>query len=69
MKVLDVYYERDLDLISCYGKPIREMMDDFFSRFPAAYRENYDKNIETIQMYRVDEMPDVRDKCTILSRP
>ena len=33
MKVLDVYYEKDLDLISSQGKSIRDMMDIFFQNF------------------------------------
>lgn len=69
MKVLDVYYERDLDLISSYGKSIREMMDDFFLRFPKSYRENYDRNLDTLQMYRVDEMHDVKDSAQYYPSP
>lgn len=69
MKVLDVYYESDLDLISYQGKSIREMMDKFFLRFPESYRENYDRNMETLQMYRVDEMPDIQDSAQYFPSP
>lgn len=69
MKVLDVYYESDLDLISCYGMSIRDMMDNFFSKFPSSYRENYDKNIATIQMYLVDEMRNVNDSAQYYPGP
>ena len=69
MKVLDVYYEHDLDLISYKGKSIREMMDNFFLCFPNSYRNNYDRNIETLQMYRVDEMRDVKDSAQYYPGP
>ena len=69
MKVLDVYYEKDLDLISSYGKSINEMMDDFFAKFPASYRENYDRNLETLQMYWVDEMQDAKDSAQYYPGP
>lgn len=61
MKVLDVYSKEDLDLFTFGGRPIVELMDDFFLMFPKSYRENYDKNIETLEVYRVDEMYDPSD--------
>ena len=61
MKVLDVYSKVDLDLFTDKGQSIESMMDSFFSNFPSSYRENYDKNIETLEIYRVDEMIDPND--------
>lgn len=61
MKVLDVYNKEDLNLITYGGKDLSYLVDDFFSKFPESYRENYDKNIETLEIYRVDEMLDSND--------
>ena len=61
MKVLDVYSKEDLDLFTYNGQSVESMMNNFFSNFPSSYRENYDKNIETLDIYRVDEMIDPND--------
>ena len=61
MKVLDVYSKEDLDLFTDKGQSVDSMMDNFFLNFPSTYRENYDKNIETLEIYRVDEMIDPND--------
>lgn len=58
MKVLDVYSKEDLDLFTDKGQSVESMMNNFFLNFPSSYRENYDKNIETLEIYRVDEMID-----------
>lgn len=61
MKVLDIYNKDDLDLITYNGELICDLMDRFFSKYPIEYRKNYDTNIETLEMYRVDEMVDSFD--------
>jgi hypothetical protein len=66
MKVLDVYSKEDLDLITFDGQSVESMMNNFFSDFPSSYRENYDKNIETLEIYRVDEMIDPNDNAEYL---
>lgn len=55
MKVLEVYGKKDLDRITIKGKVVSKIMDDFFKRYPASYRENYDKNLENVEILRVDE--------------
>lgn len=62
MKVLDIYTKDNFNLITCGGIEICKMMDKFFLRFPASYRKNYDKNLETLEVQRVDEMPDKHDR-------
>ena len=61
MKVLDIYGKKDLDLITYNGKDIRKLMDEFFLKFPNEYRKNYDNNLDTLEVQRVDEMLDVND--------
>ena len=58
MKVLDVYEKKDLDLISFNGVEICKLVDEFFFRFPSLYRQNYDRNLESLEIHMVDEMPD-----------
>lgn len=58
MKVLDIYSKKDLDMLTCDGRLIREIMDSHFMKFPDSYRENYDKNISGLEIWRVDETPD-----------
>jgi len=58
MKVLDIYTRDEFNLITCGEIEICKMMDKFFLRFPSSYRENYDRNIETLEIQRVDEMCD-----------
>jgi len=55
MKVLNIYGKKDLDVLTCRGKIISRVMDDFFKQFPEAYRENYDKNLATLEIWKVDE--------------
>lgn len=64
MKVLDVYSKKDLDSITYKGNKISFIMDDFFKRFPLSYRENYDKNLETLEIQRVDSMVDDLDNAS-----
>lgn len=55
MRVLDVYSKEGLDKLILEGKSLREIMDNFFMKFPKSYRENYDRNIETLEIWRVDD--------------
>ena len=55
MKVLDIYSKKDLDRLTVKGKQVSKIMDDFFKQFPKSYRENYDKNLETLEIWKVDE--------------
>lgn len=61
MKVLDIYSKKDLELIKYNGESISEMMNNFFLNFPGSYRKLYDKNLENLVIYRVDEMIDIYD--------
>lgn len=55
MKVLNIYSKKDLDVLTYNGDAISKIMDDFFSKFPVSYRENYDKNLESLEIWKVDE--------------
>ena len=55
MKVLDVYSKKDLDRLTVKGKVVSKIMDDFFKNYPESYRENYDKNLNSVEIFRVDE--------------
>lgn len=55
MKVLDIYGKEDLEILTCNGVVINKIMDNFFKRFPSSYRENYDKNLEGIEIWKLDE--------------
>jgi len=56
MKVVEVYTKKDLDVLTCRGKVVSKIMDDFFSMFPREYRENYDKNLNKLEIWKMDEM-------------
>lgn len=55
MKVLGVYDKGELDRITYKGRTITEIMEDFWKLFPDSYRENYDKNIKTLELWKIDE--------------
>lgn len=55
MRVLDVYSKEGLDKLILDGKSLSEIMNNFFKKFPKSYRENYDRNIETLEIWRVDD--------------
>ena len=55
MKVLDVYSKKDLDILTCHGRKISEIMESFFSKFPKSYRVNYDRNLSNLMIWKVDE--------------
>lgn len=56
MKVVEVYTKKDLDMLTCRGKVVSKVMNDFFANFPCEYRENYDRNLEKLEIWRMDEM-------------
>ena len=56
MKVVEIYSKKDLDVLTCQGKVVSKVMCDFFKKFPLEYRENYDKNLDTLEIWKVDEM-------------
>lgn len=58
MKVLDIYSKKDLDMITCRGESVSSIMDNWFSKFPDYYRTNYDKNIEDLTIWHVDQTYD-----------
>lgn len=55
MKVIDVYGKEGLNKLILDGKSLSMIMDNFFSKYPKKYRENYDRNIETLEIWRVDD--------------
>ena len=55
MKVLDIYGKKDLEILTCNGIVINKIMDNFFKRFPKSYRKNYDRNLESIEIWELDE--------------
>ena len=46
----------------CNGKPLFEAMDNFFSKYPIECRRLYDKNLETLKIYRYDELDNGKTK-------
>jgi len=55
MRVLDVYSKKDLDILTCDGLIVSDVMNKFFSKFPKIYRENYDRNLLNLEIWRIDE--------------
>jgi len=55
VKIVGVYGKKDLDRIMVNGKCVSKIMDDFFKMFPSYYRHNYDKNLKTLKIFKVDE--------------
>lgn len=58
MKVVEVYTKKDLDILTCEGKVVSKVMNDFFSKLPRQFRENYDKNLMNAEIWKVDEAYD-----------
>lgn len=58
MKVLNIYGKKDLEVLTCNGIVINKIMANFFKKFPKSYRENYDKNLESIEIWSLDEHHD-----------
>lgn len=69
MKVLGIYGKKDLDRITYKDKAISLIMDEFFKRFPNSYRKNYDRNLKTLEIHRVDSMVDNLDNASYLPSP
>lgn len=64
MKVLNVYSKKDLFLLKYRKRSIALIMNEFFKRFPLSYRKNYDKNLETLEIHKVDSMFDDFDNAS-----
>ena len=56
MKILDVYDKNSFKDLTCGGNLIYEMIDNYFSMYPVEYRKNYDTNLKTVEILRVDDM-------------
>lgn len=57
MKIIDVYDKNSGKILTCGGISIFKMFDDYFSTFPVEWRKNYDNNLKTVEIFRVDDMP------------
>lgn len=55
MKVLNIYGKKDLDILTCEGIPVSTVMNNFFKQFPDSYRLNYNRNLEKLEIWVVDE--------------
>ena len=56
MKILDVYDKNSFKDLTCGGYLIFELIDNYFSLLPEEYRKNYDTNLKTVEIFRVDDM-------------
>ena len=54
MQIIEIY-DRNSDL-RCHRKNIFKTTDMFMNRFPLEYRRLYDKNLETLEIFKVDEI-------------
>ena len=52
MQILEIY-DKNSNL-RCHGKNIFRTMDNFLGKYPLEYRILYDKNIETLQIFKCD---------------
>lgn len=52
MQILEIY-DKNSNL-RCHGKNIFRTMDNFLGKYPLEYRRLYDKNIETLQIFKCD---------------
>ena len=59
MKVLEVY-DKNSDL-KYRNVSVFKRMDDFFKKYPSEYGENYYRNLETLKIFKVDEVHDGAD--------
>lgn len=55
MRVLGIYGKDDLDVLTCEGRIVSEIMNKFFKKFPQMYRKNYDNNLKTLEIWKIDE--------------
>ena len=56
MKVIDLYY-KDSDL-RCYRKNIFEATRKYLSKFPSEYSKCFNRNSESLELIKVDRLPD-----------
>lgn len=54
MQIIEIY-DKNSDL-RCHRKNIFKTMDIFMKRFPLEYRRLYDKNLDTLEIFKVDEI-------------
>jgi len=54
MKIIDVYDKNSGKILTCNGISVFEMIDDYFANLPVEYRKNYDENLKTVEIFRVD---------------
>ena len=55
MKILDIYTKKDLDILNINGVSISDIMNNYFNSVPSNYRINYDKNLDTLELWHIDE--------------
>lgn len=56
MKIIDYYDRNSFDRLMCDDKKVILMMDDFFKTVPLEYREKYDKNVDSLNVLKVDKI-------------
>ena len=56
MKVIDLYY-KDSDL-RCYHKNIFDTTRNYLNCFPSEYSECFNRNLDTLEIIKVDKLPD-----------
>ena len=56
MKVIEIY-NKNSNILD-HGKNIFKTMDKYMNKFPSEYRECYDKNLETLEILKVDRLDD-----------
>ncbi len=56
MKVIEIYDKNSI--ILDHGKNVFKTMDYYLRKFPESYRKCYDKNLETLELLKVDRLND-----------
>ena len=56
MKIFGSYDKNNFDELLCDDKKVILMMEDFFKGVPLEYREKYDKNIDSLNVLKVDKI-------------
>ena len=69
MKVLDVYTKDNFDELMYGDMKISVLMNNFFKKFPSSYRKNYDRNLKTLEIHKVDDMFGDMDNAQYLPGP
>ena len=57
MKIIETY-DKNSNL-RCYGRNIFKTMDGFFKLFPSEYSNCYYHNLETLKIYKVDQLNEI----------